>query len=109
MAGTHGKTTISTLTAHLFKQSEVGCNAFLGGISQNYNTNFLFDENSNIVVVEADEFDRSFLQLTPHLALISAMDADHLDIYGNEESVVEAFEQFAQRIQSGGVLRNNFV
>ncbi len=104
VAGTHGKTTISTLTAHLFKQSEVGCNAFLGGISQNYNTNFLFDEDSNIVVVEADEFDRSFLQLTPHLALISAMDADHLDIYGNEESVVEAFEQFAQRIQSGGVL-----
>lgn len=104
VAGTHGKTTISSMTAHLYKQSAVGCNAFLGGIINNYKTNFLHNAQSSYVVLEADEFDRSFLHLHPHLALISAMDADHLDIYGSEESVSEAFHAFIQRIEPGGVL-----
>lgn len=104
VAGTHGKTTISSMTAHLYKQSSVGCNAFLGGIINNYKTNFLHDAASSYVVLEADEFDRSFLQLHPYLALISAMDADHLDIYGSEEHVNEAFHDFVERIEPGGVL-----
>lgn len=101
VAGTHGKTTISTLTAHLYTQSEVGCSAFLGGISNNYKTNFLHSNQSAYVVLEADEFDRSFLHLKPHFALISAMDADHLDIYGDAQQVTAAFNQFVQRIQPG--------
>lgn len=104
IAGTHGKTTISTLTAHLFTQSSFGCNAFLGGISKNYQTNFLWNEHSPFVVLEADEYDRSFLQLTPSTALISAVDADHLDIYGDHAHVIEAFREFAQRIPAGGNL-----
>lgn len=104
IAGTHGKTTISTLTAHLFRQSKVGCTAFLGGISKNYRNNFLWDEQSPFVVLEADEFDRSFLWLSPSLALISAMDADHLDIYGSHQEVENAFGAFARRVKSGGVL-----
>ncbi|WP_439184897.1 UDP-N-acetylmuramate--L-alanine ligase [Carboxylicivirga taeanensis] len=104
VAGTHGKTTISSMTAHLYKQSSVGCSAFLGGIVNNYKTNFLHDKQSRYVVLEADEFDRSFLHLHPHLALISAMDADHLDIYGDAEQVNEAFLEFIERIESGGVL-----
>ncbi len=104
VAGTHGKTTISSLTSHLYKQSTVGCNAFLGGIINNYKTNFLHDANSSYVVLEADEFDRSFLQLHPYLALISAMDADHLDIYGDAESLQDAFHEFITKIEAGGVL-----
>ncbi len=104
VAGTHGKTTISSMTAHLYKQSAVGCNAFLGGIINNYKTNFLHDAKSSYVVLEADEFDRSFLHLHPHFALISAMDADHLDIYGSEASINEAFHDFVERVEAGGVL-----
>ncbi|HKL72388.1 MAG TPA: UDP-N-acetylmuramate--L-alanine ligase [Marinilabiliaceae bacterium] len=104
IAGTHGKTTISTLAAHLFTKSSLGCTAFLGGISKNYQTNFLWNETSPFVVLEADEYDRSFLQLTPSTALISAVDADHLDIYGDHAHVIDAFQEFAQRIPSGGNL-----
>lgn len=104
VAGTHGKTTTSSLTAHILRQSEIGCSAFLGGISNNYDTNYWSNVNSQYVVTEADEFDRSFLNLRPYLALITAMDADHLDIYGNEKEVRKAFLQFAQRIVSGGSL-----
>lgn len=104
IAGTHGKTTISTLTAHLFTKSSLSCTAFLGGISKNYHTNFLWNGDSPFVVLEADEYDRSFLQLTPSTALISAVDADHLDIYGDHKSVIEAFQAFAQRIPAAGNL-----
>jgi len=102
IAGTHGKTTISTMAAHLFRQSSVGCNAFLGGISRNYKTNFLWDENSRFAIIEADEFDRSFLTLTPHTALVLAVDADHLDIYETKENMVEAFIMFVERIAKNG-------
>ncbi|TAJ14257.1 UDP-N-acetylmuramate--L-alanine ligase [Marinilabiliaceae bacterium JC017] len=104
VAGTHGKTTISTMVAHMLTQSEVGCSAFLGGVSNNYKTNYLHSDDSSYVVLEADEFDRSFLQLSPHLALVSAMDADHLDIYGNKEEVENAFQEFVNRTQAGGAL-----
>lgn len=104
VAGTHGKTTISSMTAHLMRQSSVGCNAFLGGITNNYKTNFLHDANSPFVVLEADEFDRSFLQLKPHFALVSAMDADHLDIYGDESQIHDAFDEFVSLINPGGAL-----
>ncbi len=104
VAGTHGKTTISSMTSHLLTQSEVGCSAFLGGITRNYATNFLHDKDSSFVVLEADEFDRSFLNLKPQFALISAMDADHLDIYGDESKVYEAFNQFIGLINVGGAL-----
>ncbi len=104
IAGTHGKTTISTITAHLLTESPLGCDAFLGGISKNYDTNLLLNESSAYVVVEADEFDRSFLQLSPYIALISSTDADHLDIYGTHQSVKEAFSDFANRLVPGGIL-----
>ena len=97
VAGTHGKTTTSTLTAHIFTESGEGCSAFLGGISRNYGTNLLMDLN-NTVVVEADEFDRSFLQLYPEIAVITAVDPDHLDIYGDYAHVVEAFKAFASQV-----------
>jgi UDP-N-acetylmuramate--alanine ligase len=103
VAGTHGKTTISTMIAHILRDSGMGSNAFLGGISTNYNTNFWGSEN-NICVVEADEFDRSFLKLHPDIAVISSMDADHLDIYGTADAVTEAFISFAKKIKSGGTL-----
>lgn len=103
VAGTHGKTTISTMIAHILRDSGVGSNAFLGGISANYNTNFWGNEN-NICVVEADEYDRSFLKLHPDIAVISSMDADHLDIYGTADAVKEAFVAFAEKIKSGGTL-----
>ena len=102
VAGTHGKTTTSTLVSHLFASSGEGCSAFLGGISKNYNSNLLTDEN-DVVVVEADEFDRSFLQLFPEIAVITSMDADHLDIYGDEEHIREAFKSFASQV-SGTVI-----
>jgi len=97
VAGTHGKTTTSTLVAHILTESGVGCSAFLGGISKNYGTNLLTSDNPTIVA-EADEFDRSFLQLFPHIAVITAMDADHLDIYGDLEHVQEAFRAFASQV-----------
>ena len=97
VAGTHGKTTTSTLTAHIFTATGEGCSAFLGGISRNYGTNLLMSRN-NTVVVEADEFDRSFLQLFPEIAVITAVDPDHLDIYGDYEHVVEAFKAFAAQV-----------
>ena len=102
VAGTHGKTTTSTLTSHLFTDSGEGCSAFLGGISKNYDTNLLIHEN-NVIVAEADEFDRSFLQLFPEIAVITSMDADHLDIYGDAEHVTEAFKAFASQV-SGTVI-----
>jgi len=97
VAGTHGKTTTSTLLGHIFKDCGLGCNAFLGGISKNYDTNLLLAPN-NIIVAEADEFDRSFLQLHPQIAVITAMDADHLDIYNDLEHVQEAFREFASQV-----------
>lgn len=105
VAGTHGKTTVSTLTAFLMKHSRVGCNAFLGGISSNYGTNLFTDPRSDWAVIEADEFDRSFLHLTPELGVITAMDADHLDIYGTPDQLTEAFGQFADQVQGGLFLR----
>lgn len=97
VAGTHGKTTTSTLTAHILTESVGGCSAFLGGISKNYGTNLLMS-HSNAVVAEADEFDRSFLQLHPEIAVITAIDADHLDIYGDISHVLEAFKAFASQV-----------
>jgi len=104
IAGTHGKTTISTMTAHLLKQSTIDCSAFLGGISKNYNNNLLLSEKSNIVVIEADEFDRSFLQLHPYIAVVSSIDADHLDIYGDKNQLKLSFEEYISQIQKGGKL-----
>jgi len=103
-AGTHGKTTTSTMTAHLLHQSSVGCDAFLGGISKNYGTNLLLSDNSEYVVIEADEFDRSFHWLTPYATVITATDADHLDIYGTEEAYLESFNHYTSLIQPGGAL-----
>ena len=97
VAGTHGKTTTSTLAAHIFTQSGTGCTAFLGGISRNYGTNLLLSDN-DIVVAEADEFDRSFLCLFPDIAVITSVDPDHLDIYGTYDKVVEAFRTFASQV-----------
>ena len=102
VSGTHGKTTTSTLTAHIFTESGEGCSAFLGGISRNYGTNLLVSDNP-VVVAEADEFDRSFHRLFPEIAVITAIDADHLDIYGDYEHVLEAFKIFASQV-SGTVI-----
>lgn len=104
VAGTHGKTTVSTITAFLFQNSRLKINAFLGGISKNFGTNFIGSKNADFVVLEADEFDRSFWQLTPYAALITSMDADHLDIYGSIDEVKAGFDGFAQRIKSNGWL-----
>ena len=104
VAGTHGKTTTSTMAAHLLYESHVGCTAFLGGISQNYGTNLLLSTRSDLVVIEADEFDRSFLRLWPDVAVVTSADADHLDIYGTHEAVKEAFSQFVRQIRPGGSL-----
>ncbi len=103
VAGTHGKTTTSTLLAHILHHSGTGCTAFLGGISKNYDTNLLLSNNP-FLVAEADEYDRSFLQLHPHAALITSADADHLDIYGSHQAVQEAYSQFASQIEPGGML-----
>ncbi|RYY34122.1 MAG: UDP-N-acetylmuramate--L-alanine ligase [Sphingobacteriaceae bacterium] len=103
VAGTHGKTTTSSLIAHILKDSGTDCSAFLGGISSNYQTNVLFGKN-DIVVVEADEFDRSFLTLHPDIAVITSMDADHLDIYGDHSQLTESFTLFASQIKPGGTL-----
>lgn len=103
IAGTHGKTTISTMVAHILRHTGYGCNAFLGGIAANYNSNFWSSEN-NTCVIEADEYDRSFLKLNPDIAVITAMDADHLDIYGTEENMQDSFIEFSSKIKSGGML-----
>lgn len=104
IAGTHGKTSVTTCTSHLLASSSIGCSAFLGGISKNYGSNFLFDENSDFVTIEADEYDRSFLTLSPEIAVITAMDADHLDIYGDYSAIEQAFADFVNRINTGGIL-----
>ena len=104
VAGTHGKTTTSTMAAHLLHQSHVECNAFLGGISKNYGTNLLLSDKSERVVIEADEFDRSFHWLSPYMAVVTVTDPDHLDIYGTKEAYLESFTQFTSLIQPGGVL-----
>lgn len=103
VAGTHGKTTVSTMIAHLLRDSGYGCTAFLGGIAANYNTNFWSSDN-NVVVVEADEYDRSFLKLHPSIAVITSMDADHLDIYKTPESFEDAFVSFSEKVKAGGLL-----
>ena len=103
IAGTHGKTSVSTLTAHLLKQSHIDCTAFLGGISRNYLTNMLIGE-SDITIMEADEFDRSFHQLEPEMALITSMDADHLDVYGDYDNMIKAYDKFIAKITDNGIL-----
>ncbi len=104
VAGTHGKTTTSSMTAHLLHQSHVDCNAFLGGITKNYGTNYILSRTSPFVVIEADEFDRSFHHLTPFASVITATDADHLDIYGTEEAYLESFRKYSSLILPGGFL-----
>ena len=104
VAGTHGKTTTSTILAHLLHQSSIKCNAFLGGISNNYNSNLLLSTKSDLVVIEADEYDRSFHQLQPYMAIVTSVDADHLDIYENKEGFIEGFAHFTSLIQPGGCL-----
>jgi len=103
VAGTHGKTTTSSIIAHLLTDSGYGCTAFLGGIATNYNSNFLLGDNQ-VVVVEADEYDRSFLTLNPDISVITSMDADHLDIYGDAAQLHESFHLFAGQLKSGGTL-----
>ena len=104
VAGTHGKTTTTAMTAHLLHQSHVGCNAFLGGITKNYGTNYLLNAESDFVVIEADEFDRSFHHLRPYASVITATDADHLDIYGTEEAYLESFAHYSSLIRPEGAL-----
>lgn len=104
VAGTHGKTTVSSMVAHLFRQSHIDCNAFLGGILKNYNSNLILSEKSNFTIVEADEYDRSFHSLQPHIAIITSADPDHLDIYGSEEAYKKSFEKFTSLIRPGGHL-----
>ena len=103
VAGTHGKTTVSSMIAHLLRDTGYGCTAFLGGIATNYNTNFWSSDN-NVVVVEADEYDRSFLKLHPSIAVITSMDADHLDIYKTPEAFEDAFVGFSEKVKEGGLL-----
>jgi UDP-N-acetylmuramate--alanine ligase len=107
VAGTHGKTTTSTMIAHILRDNGVNCTAFLGGISTNYNTNFLMSdqvENNEVVVVEADEYDRSFLTLYPSFAIVTSLDADHLDIYSSRENMISSYQQFADQVQKDGML-----
>lgn len=104
VAGTHGKTTTSSIIAHLLKSSSKDCNAFLGGIASNYNTNLLTSTSSNLMVVEADEFDRSFLTLSPDIAIVTSVDADHLDIYGSSDEMLNSFQDFTERITADGTL-----
>ncbi len=103
-AGTHGKTTTSSMAAHILNSCNVGCNAFLGGILRNYNSNLILSETSPYSVIEADEFDRSFHQLSPYIAVITSTDADHLDIYGTEEAYLESFAHFTELIDNDGTL-----
>ncbi|MDO4158928.1 MAG: UDP-N-acetylmuramate--L-alanine ligase [Prevotellaceae bacterium] len=104
VAGTHGKTTTSTMCAHIMHQSHVECNAFLGGISKNYGTNYILSKESEYVVIEADEFDRSFHWLRPWMSVITSTDPDHLDIYGTKEAYLESFRHYTTLIQPGGAL-----
>lgn len=107
VAGTHGKTTTSTMIAHILRYNKINCTAFLGGISKNYETNLLLSDPSSekeVVIVEADEFDRSFLTLHPDISVITSLDADHLDIYGNQEAMVESYSQFASQVKANGTL-----
>lgn len=104
VAGTHGKTTTSSMLAHILASSKVECNAFLGGILKNYNSNLISSEKSDLTVIEADEYDRSFHQLSPYMAVVTASDPDHLDIYGTEEAYLESFAIFTSLISPGGVL-----
>jgi len=104
VAGTHGKSTTSAMLAFLLKDSPQGCNAFLGAIASNFNSNFLIDSSSSNTVIEADEYDRSFLHLSPFAAIITNIDPDHLDIYGTEEKFKEGFRQFAMKIDPAGFL-----
>lgn len=104
VAGTHGKTTTSTMCAHIMHQSEADCNAFLGGISKNYGTNYIISETSDYVVIEADEFDRSFHWLRPWMTVITSSDPDHLDIYGTKEAYLDSFRHYTTLIQPGGTL-----
>lgn len=103
-SGTHGKTTTSSMAAHIMHESKAGCNAFLGGVLRNYGTNFLLDPRSEYSVVEADEYDRSFHHLRPYVAVVTATDPDHLDIYGTEEAYLESFARFTELIVEGGAL-----
>lgn len=103
-SGTHGKTTTSSMAAHILHSCEVGCNAFLGGILRNYNSNLLLSPTSPFTVIEADEYDRSFHQLTPYIAVVTATDPDHLDIYGTEEAYLESFAKFTELIRPDGCL-----
>lgn len=103
-AGTHGKTTTSSMLAHILKQSHLDCNAFLGGILKNYSSNLMLSDKSELTVIEADEYDRSFHWLHPYMALITSVDPDHLDIYGTEEEYLKSFEKFTTLIQQGGAL-----
>jgi UDP-N-acetylmuramate--alanine ligase len=104
VAGTHGKTTVSTILSHLLVQSNIPTIAFLGGISKNYQSNLILGKGNEYVVAEADEFDRSFLQLNPHLAIITSADADHLDIYGTHEELLKTFDLFAKQVKANGIL-----
>ena len=105
VAGTHGKTTTSSMIAHILRHNNVDCTGFLGGISQNYNTNMLINEGKNaVMVVEADEFDRSFLQLHPDVAVITSTDADHLDVYGERNALLQSFNDFTRLIADNGSL-----
>ena len=104
VAGTHGKTTTSIMLSHILKQSNVNCTAFLGGISKNYDTNFLLSDESKYMVVEADEFDRSFLSLNPDIAIITSLDSDHLDIYGSYKEFIDTFQKFASQVKKNGYL-----
>ncbi len=104
VAGTHGKTTTSAMVAHILHESHVDCNAFLGGITKNYGTNYILSKNSDYVVIEADEFDRSFHWLRPYASVITATDPDHLDIYGTKEAYLESFRKYTSLIQPGGAL-----
>ncbi|WP_277065261.1 UDP-N-acetylmuramate--L-alanine ligase [Prevotella aurantiaca] len=103
-AGTHGKTSTSTMCAHIMHQSHLDCNAFLGGISKNYGTNYILSDKSDYVVIEADEFDRSFHWLRPYMSVITSTDPDHLDIYGTKEAYLESFRHYTELIQTDGVL-----
>ena len=104
VAGTHGKTTVSSMLAHLLNNSSLGCNAFLGGIVKNYDSNLIVNKKSNLMVVEADEFDRSFLNLSPNMALITSIDADHLDIYNDKATLQQAFDEFASKLPQNSTL-----
>jgi len=108
VAGTHGKTTTSTILAHIMHESHLGTNAFLGGISNNYNSNLLIDTDSPYVVVEADEYDRSFHHLTPYMSVITSIDPDHLDIYGTAEAYQEGFQYYASVVQSAIVVKKSY-